>query len=162
MDVWCCCSREWSYSNICRICPPLCFSDLLQHRLAWRQWLCSLPTRAAAGSCPENNKHSRRAPVERQAFREGKRGHPSMQEMPGPALLDMKWFGLYAQSASARRNYNKRHGEAFARKYSPGPEWSGLQKQDSKSTQPQVLAPPWPCHVARDGGRVDFVARPWS
>ena len=106
--------------------PPLCFSDLLQHRLAWRQWLCSLPTRAAAGSYPENQKHSRRAPVERQAFREGKRGHPSMQEMPGPALLDMKWFGLYAYSASARRNYNKRHGEAFARKYSSRPRMIGL------------------------------------
>ena len=97
-------------------------SAILSTRARARQWPCSLPTRAAAGSCPENNKHSRRAPVERQAFREGKRGHPSMQEMPGPTLLDMKWFGLYAHSASARRNYNKRHGEAFARKYSPGPE----------------------------------------
>ena len=101
-------------------------SAMLSIRARARQWPCSLPTCAAADSCPEKNKHSRRAPVERHAFREGKRGHPSMQEMPGPALLDMKWFGLYAYSASARRNYNKRHGEAFARKYSSRPRMIGL------------------------------------
>ena len=51
-------------------------SAILSIRARARQWPCSLPTRAAAGSCPEDNKNSRRAPVERQAFREGKRGNP--------------------------------------------------------------------------------------
>ena len=102
--------------------PSVLFSSETQPgliRARARQWPYSLPRRAAAGSCPENNKHSRRAPVERQAFGEGKRGHPSVQEMPGPALLDMKWFGLYAQSAS---EITTKACRSVCASYSPGPE----------------------------------------